>query len=102
MKVVWSPLAVERAVEQARYIAADKPGAARKWLAGLFAAAGRLATFPRLGRKVPELGLEDFRELDYEGYRVIYRLEARRVTVLTIRHSRRLLDPRELSEDLPR
>lgn len=98
MKVVWSPLAIERAVEQARFIAEDKPGAARKWLGGLFAAAGGLARFPHLGRVVPELARETFRELDFGGYRLIYRVEARRITILTVRHSRRLLDLGELGQ----
>ena len=96
MKVVWSPLAIERAVEQARYIARDKPDAARRWLRGLFASTGKLSRFPHLGRIVPELGLPDFRELDFCSYRVIYRLEPRQVSILTVRHGRRLLDPSEL------
>ncbi len=96
MRVVWSPLAIERAVEQARYIARDKPGAAQRWLTGLFASTGKLSRMPRLGPVVPELGLPDFRELDYHGYRVIYRAEPRRISILTVRHGRRLLDLGEL------
>jgi len=38
LKVIWSPLAIDRAVEQARVIAEDKPGAAERWLEGVFAA----------------------------------------------------------------
>jgi plasmid stabilization system protein ParE len=96
LKVTWSPLAIERAVGQAQYIAGDKPGAARKWLTGLFAATGKLSRFPELGRIVPELALPDFREIDFGGYRIIYRIEARRISVLTVRHGRRLLDLAEL------
>ena len=40
MRVVWSPLAIERAAEAATYIAQDNPVAARRWVDGLFAAAG--------------------------------------------------------------
>jgi plasmid stabilization system protein ParE len=96
LKLVWSPLAIERAVEQAQYIARDKPDAARKWLSNLFARTGKLAKLPRLGRVVPELGLPDFRELKFGIYRTIYRLERRRVSILTVRHGRRLLDRGEL------
>jgi toxin ParE1/3/4 len=98
VKVIWSPLAIERAVEQAKHIAADKPAAAEKWLNGLFDSTDPLARFPRLGRVVPELGLTDFRELDYKGYRVMYRLEPKQVSVLTVRHGRRLLDLNELTQ----
>ena len=96
MKVIWSPLAIDRAVEQAQVIAQDKPGAAAKWLDGLFAATDSLADFPRLGRMVPELKKEDYRELGYGSYRIIYRIDPRQISVLTVRHGRRLLDPAEL------
>ena len=55
MKVVWSPIAVERAYEEARYIAEDKPDAALRWLDGLFQSTDRLARFPELGRVLPEI-----------------------------------------------
>lgn len=98
MKIVWAPLAIDRAVEQASYIAADKPEAGRRWLADLFASVAKLAKFPRLGRQVPELARADLRELDFRGYRVIYRVEKRRISILTVRHGRRLLDPSEVGE----
>lgn len=98
MKVRWAPLAIDRAVEQARLIAEDKPGAAERWLNGLFAAGEELERFPKLGRVVPEMKSEELREIDYGKYRVIYRIEERRISVLTVRHSRRLLDPAELED----
>jgi len=96
LKVIWSPLAIDRAVEQARYIAKDNPGAAEKWLKGLFAAARQLERLPRLGRMVPEWENSEFRELSYGRYRIIYRIEAQQLSILTVRHSSRLLDPTEL------
>lgn len=36
MKIVWSPLAIDRASEIAEYIALDKPSAAEKWIQKLF------------------------------------------------------------------
>ena len=96
MKVVWSPLAIERAADVAAHIAADKPGASRQWVDGLFDAAKSLARFPRRGRRVPELNRPEYRELIYGNYRVIYRVDAQRVVVLTVRHSRRLLDVTEI------
>ncbi len=97
MRVVWAPLALERALEQATYIARDKPGAAEKWLDQLFDVVAQLEGLPELGRVLPELGNPAFRELDFRGYRVIYQLETGRVSVLTVRHGRRLLDLSELS-----
>lgn len=96
MKVIWSPLAVERATEQAEFIARDKPEAARRWLEGIFDSTASLAEFPQSGRQTPEFGDSAFRELLYGSYRVLYRIESGQITILTVRHSRRLLDKREL------
>jgi toxin ParE1/3/4 len=41
MKVVWSPLALQRVREHAEYIARDRPQAAEQWVDGIFAAVGR-------------------------------------------------------------
>jgi plasmid stabilization system protein ParE len=98
VKVVWAPLAIERAVEQAKYIAADKPEAGRRWLSDLFASVAKLSKFPQIGRQLPELARPDLRELDFRGHRVIYRVERRQVSILTVRHGKRLLDPSEVAE----
>lgn len=56
MRIVWSPLALERVEDIALYIAADSPEAAARWIDELFAATERLANFPVSGRIIPELG----------------------------------------------
>jgi plasmid stabilization system protein ParE len=96
VRVVWSPLAIERAAEAARYIAQDSPAAARRWVDGLFAAAGTLSRLPERGRHVPELRRPDVRELLLGTYRLVYRLEPRRIAILTVRHLRRRFDPEEV------
>lgn len=96
MKVIWSPLAVDRAYEEARFIARDKPDAALHWLDGLFESTDRLETFPESGLIVPEIASPDYRQIIYQSHRVIYRVEANRISILTVRRSKRLLDPTEL------
>ena len=96
MKVIWSPLAIERAYEAARYIAEDKPEAALRWLDNLFKVTDRLERFPKSGRVVPEIGSVEFREVVYHGHRVIYRLEKTCVFILTVRSSAQLLDLTEV------
>jgi plasmid stabilization system protein ParE len=98
VRLVWSPLALER-VEEAEYIARDRPEAARRWVRSLFEAVRGLEHFPESGRPVPELPHRpELREVIHGAYRVIYRVEPDRVSVLTVRHARRLLDPSEVSE----
>jgi len=97
VRVVWSPLAVQRVNEHAEYVARDRPLAAEKWVDGVFAAVERLKRFPFSGREVEEVRRKDIREVIFGRYRIIYRAEAERVIILTVRHQRQLLDETELS-----
>lgn len=91
MRITWSPLAVERASEIAEYIAQDKPAAAVKWINAVFSKVERLASSPEIGRVVPEIKNNQFRELIYGNYRIIYRIEKKQISILTIRHGRQIL-----------
>lgn len=91
MKVVWSPLALERVNEIADYIAEDDVQTARVFLIDVFGAVERLQNFPNSGRVVPEVKRPNIREIVFKGYRVIYRVERKRVSVLTVRHGRQRL-----------
>ena len=46
MKVVWSPLALEKLEATAKYIALDKPSAADKWINDIFDRTDLLAFQP--------------------------------------------------------
>ncbi|MGD0168979.1 MAG: type II toxin-antitoxin system RelE/ParE family toxin [Smithella sp.] len=91
MKIVWSPLAVDRASEIAEYIAQDKPLAADKWINTVFSKVEQLASSPEIGRVVPEIQNDQFRELIYGNYRIIYRIEKKQILILTIRHGKQIL-----------
>lgn len=96
MRLIWAPRAITRASEIAAYIAQDRPDAAANWVDALVATVATLKTHPRRGRKVPEVNRPEIRELLHGAYRIIYRQDARRIVVLTIRHGRRQWDPAEL------
>ncbi len=96
MKVVWSPLAEQRALEAVEYIARDRPGAAASWLDKLLERVKELEQFAQQGRVVREIGLPAYREVLHAPYRIIYRVDAARVVVLTHRHVRRAWDPAEV------
>ncbi len=91
MKIVWSPLAVDRASEIAEYIARDKPSAAAKWVDTVFSKVAQLKSSPEIGRVVPEIRNDQFRELIYGNYRIIYRLEKKQISILTIQHGKQIL-----------
>ena len=91
MKIIWSPLAIDRASEIAEYIAQDKPSAAVNWINTVFSKVEQLKASPEIGRPVPEIRSNQFRELIYGNYRIIYRIEKKRISILTIRHGKQIL-----------
>jgi plasmid stabilization system protein ParE len=96
MKIIWSPLAIDRVSEIAEYIALDKPAAADKWITTIFSKVEQLASSPEIGRIVPEIEDEQFRELIYGNYRIVYRIEKKQVSILTIRHGKQILPIEEI------
>ena len=96
MKIIWSPLSVERASEIADYIAQDKPSAAEKWIDTVFSKVEQLKSSPEIGRIVPEINNTQFRELIYGNYRIIYRIEKKQISILTIRHGKQILPLHEI------
>jgi toxin ParE1/3/4 len=96
MKIIWSPLTIDRASEIAEYIALDKPSAADKWITTVFSKVKQWESSPEIGKVVPEIGNEQFRELIYGNYRIIYRIEKKQVSILTIRHGKQILPIEEM------
>lgn len=98
MKIIWSPLAIDRASEIAEYISLDNPTAANKWIEKIFEKVKALSTSPRVGRNAPEINRKEIRELIFGNYRIIYRLEETSISILTIRHSKQILPIDEIME----
>lgn len=91
MKIIWSPLAIDRTTEIAEYIAQDNPSAAMIWVETLFDKVEILKSSPKSGRVVPESNRDDIRELIYGNYRIIYRVDKKILSVLTVRHGKQIL-----------
>ena len=96
MRIIWSPLAVDRASEIAEYISQDKPSAAEKWVNSVFSKVEQLESSPEIGRIVPEINNTQFREIIYGNYRIIYRIEKEQISILTIRHGKQILPINEI------
>ena len=91
MKTEFSPQAQDDLDAIVLYIARDDPDAALAWADKLIDRAERAAQAPRGGRIVPEWGDPDIREVFLKTYRIIYRVEADRILVLTVFEGRHLL-----------
>ena len=98
MKIRWSPLAIARVSEIAEYVARDDPAAAARWVEAVFARVKQTHDFARSGRFVPEVPRRDLRELVFGNYRIIYRLDARYASILTVRHFRQILPLGDVTE----
>lgn len=98
MSIFWSPLAIERASEIAEYIARDNPSAAENWVRMVFSKVEKLKSAPEMGRMVPEIGHDAFRELIYGNYRIVYCVQKKQISVLTIRHGMQILPIGEILE----
>ena len=100
MNVIWSPLAIERVLEIAEYVARDNSPAAQRWVEDTFDRVGQLEKFPDSGRHVPEdPARNDLREIIHGNYRIIYRVRPKGVDILTVRHGRQMLPLEKIEED---
>ena len=98
MKIFWSPLAVERTSEIAEYITIDNPSAAIAWVEKVFEKVDLLKLSPKMGREVPEISRKEIREIIFGNYRIIYRIEKKKISILTIRHGKQILPVDEILE----
>ncbi|MBI5751534.1 MAG: type II toxin-antitoxin system RelE/ParE family toxin [Hydrogenophilales bacterium] len=89
MKLVWTEPAVNDLRGIHEYIGQDSRFYAEQFVERLILAAEKLADFPGLGRMVPEAGTESIREPLFQAYRIIYRLEPERVSILAVIHGSR-------------
>lgn len=67
-----------------RFIAREHPIAARRWIVRLRASARSVAEAPLKGRRVPEIERDDVREVIVGAYRIVYRVLANAIHVLTV------------------
>ena len=96
MKIFWSPLAAERLENIYDYISVDNKAAAQKVVGRIFKIVESIAKNPERGRKVPETNREEIREVFEGEYRIIYRIESKRISVLTIRNFKQLLPDKDV------
>lgn len=93
VEVRWTLQANEDMAQIAEFISIDSIHYARIQLERFFDAAKVLERFPEYGKPVPELNAMEIREILVGNYRIIYRIiSANRIDVITVHHSRRLLD----------
>jgi plasmid stabilization system protein ParE len=87
--------AAERDIEESlKYIARDNREAAGKWLDEILERIGCLDKYPERAPGIPEnlaIGGE-YRHLVYGNYRILFRIQGKKVIIMRVIHSARLLD----------
>ena len=91
MKIVWSPLSFERLENIYEFISDKDPVAAKNLINRIFERVESLNRFPERGRKVPEINRDEIREVFVSEYRIIYQIEPKKISILTIRNFKQRL-----------
>ncbi len=91
-EIIWTFQALEDLSNIAEYLAKNSESYASRIVNLILAKVDLLASFPILGRIVPESNITSIRELVIKNYRVIYSIQDKDViSILVIRHSSRPL-----------
>jgi len=88
-KVIWAYAAEEDLESAASYIYRDSPVYAASFVDRALEAGRSLDEFAERGRMVPELSDSSIREIFVYSYRLAYRIEDDRISILALIHGRR-------------
>ncbi|MCK9425072.1 MAG: type II toxin-antitoxin system RelE/ParE family toxin [Ignavibacteriaceae bacterium] len=99
MKLNWTKEALLRLQEIEKYIAMDNVKAAVEFVDKLIFLAETLVDNPRKGRVVPELSIENIRELLHKNYRIVYLVKKSSIEILTVFEGHQLLKKEEALKD---
>lgn len=89
MKVKWTHQAKRDLAAIHAYIAADSPHYAAQVINTLLEAEVEIALHPQAGAMLRERPRPDLRQVKRYSWRIIYRIKARGIDVLTVVHSKR-------------
>ncbi|HWR89145.1 MAG TPA: type II toxin-antitoxin system RelE/ParE family toxin [Dissulfurispiraceae bacterium] len=67
------------------------PETGRRLIADIIRAVQQLSAFPLSGRVVPEFDVSDLREIVHPPFRLVYRYDRKRVRIIRVWRSERLL-----------
>jgi len=96
MKLFWTKEALLQLQEIEEYISKDNPIVAIEFVDKLISLAKTIIDSPEKGGMVPELSLENIRELLHKNYRIVYLVKESSVDILTIFEGHQLLKKEEI------
>ena len=90
--IYWTPKARDDVQHIAEYISKDSLPAAKAFTKKLIDSTKRLKNFPLSGRVVPEYNNPHMREIIFQKYRLIYRINGEVIQILNVFHGSKSLD----------
>lgn len=97
MKMLWTQEALEKLIGIEDFISKDSPERAVKFVNQIVDhAETSLPDDPYMGRIVPEISNPDIRELIFKKYRIVYRVNKKKIEILTVFEGHRLLRIEEI------
>ena len=91
VEIRWSPKAADDYASIIKYYEKTAPKFAQTLAKKIIYIIENLNQFPKMGRIVPELEIEEIREIIYRNFRIIYRLKEEILEIARIIHGSRLL-----------
>jgi len=89
VKIIWSENALEDIELISEFISKDSSDRAALFVSRLIDATDKLSQYPNSGRVIPEVKNEEYREVIYGAYRIMYKLKLNEVLILAVIHSAR-------------
>ena len=99
MIVSWTNEALKKLWEVETFIGRDSTEKAESFVNYLIGKGESIALNPRIGRMVPEISNPEIRELIAKKYRIVYRVHAQKVEILTVFEGHKLLQIDEMEID---
>jgi toxin ParE1/3/4 len=86
LKIFWTDNALEQLWALHEYIAQSSPIYAKRIIDKITKRSKQIADFPLSGRKVPEMDLDQIREVIEGPYRIIYLIKDEQIDILAVIH----------------
>jgi plasmid stabilization system protein ParE len=96
MKLLWTKESQFRLLEIEEYIAIDNQIAAINFVDELITVGESIVNKPEKGRIVPELSIDNIREIIHKNYRIVYIIKKNSIDILTVFEAHRLLKRDEI------
>ncbi len=100
LKILWTKEALTKLQEIEEYISKDNPIIAVKFIDKLISISGTLVETPKKGRVVPELAIENIREILHRNYRIVYIIKETSIDILTVFERHKLFRKEEISNNI--